>query len=101
MAEAAFGRLTTDQQLIARGVFLRLVARGNEAVPVRRPAALAEFDADGDSDSARVLDVLTDNRLLTANEGSIEIAHEVLLHDWPRLPNGWMTMPREGAYGST
>jgi WD40 repeat protein/DNA-binding CsgD family transcriptional regulator len=85
LAESAFAQLTPDQQSIARAVFLRLATRGDEDIVVRRPARIREFDADQNADVARVLAVLTDSRLLTVGEGSVEVAHEALLREWPRL----------------
>lgn len=85
LAETAFGRLTPGQQDLARAILLRLAVVDERAVVVRRAAHLAEFDADRDPDVMRVLTVLTDHRLLTVNEGNVEVAHEVLLREWPRL----------------
>jgi len=50
---------------------------------------LAELEA-GD-----VLDVLADSRLVTVSEGTAEVAHEALLHEWPRL-RAWLEEDAEG-----
>ena len=32
-----------------------------------------------------MLDALADARLVTVSEGTVELAHEALLREWPRL----------------
>lgn len=89
LAEAAYGGMTASQRRVARSVFLRLASGGGDGTQaVRRPAPLAEFDM-GDSDNAGVLSTLTDSRLVTINDGSVEVSHEALLREWPRL-RGWL-----------
>ena len=39
--------------------------------------------------------VLTETRLLTVDEGAVEVAHEALLREWPRL-RGWLEEDAEG-----
>ena len=39
--------------------------------------------------------VLTDARLVTVAEGTAEVAHEALLHEWPRLRT-WLEDDAEG-----
>ena len=95
LAEAAFGRLNDEQQEVARGVLLRLAATGEGDVVVRRPVPSAEFDADRDANVGKVLAVLADARLITVSDGSVEVAHEALLRDWPRF-SGWLESDREG-----
>ena len=56
---------------------------------MRRRVPLDELDADGDPVTGEVLATLTAARLLTAGDGHIEVAHEALLRDWPRL-QGWL-----------
>jgi WD40 repeat protein/DNA-binding CsgD family transcriptional regulator len=95
LAESAFARLTAAQQAIARAIFLRLAAPGEGDVVVRRPAPLTEFDIDRNPDVMPVLAILTESRLLTATQGSVEVAHEVLLREWPRLRQ-WLEEDAEG-----
>ena len=56
---------------------------------------LADFDAATNADVSQTLAVLTDARLLTVGEGSVEVAHEALLREWPRLSD-WLEEDREG-----
>jgi WD40 repeat protein/energy-coupling factor transporter ATP-binding protein EcfA2 len=85
LAEEAFGRLDGDGQAAAKRILLRLAAPGETAEVVRRRAPLSEFDLDRDDDASRAMAVLTDARLVTVAEGTAEVAHEALLHEWPRL----------------
>jgi hypothetical protein len=85
LAEEAFGRLDGDGQAAAKRILLRLAASGETAEVVRRRAPLSEFDLDRDPDASRAMAVLTDARLVTVSEGTAEVAHEALLHEWPRL----------------
>ena len=48
-----------------------------------------------DEDVARVVALLTDRRLLTVSAGTVELAHEALLREWPRL-RGWIEEDRDG-----
>ncbi|HEY7621757.1 MAG TPA: BTAD domain-containing putative transcriptional regulator, partial [Solirubrobacteraceae bacterium] len=91
LAERAYARLNDDGQLTARAVLLRLAGEGEGDAVVRARVALDEF---GD-DARPVLDELTDSRLLTVSEGEVEVAHEALLREWPRL-RGWLEEDAEG-----
>ena len=62
---------------------------------VRRRAQLAELDVETNEDVARALAVLADSRLVTVSEGTVEVAHEALLHEWPRLRT-WLEEDAQG-----
>ncbi|MBV8301213.1 MAG: hypothetical protein JOY68_04760, partial [Candidatus Dormibacteraeota bacterium] len=95
LAERVYSGLDHTQQSAARSIFLRLAGAGEGDAAVRRRVALAEFDADRDPAVATTLDALATGRLLTISEGSVEVAHEALLREWPRL-QGWLDEDREG-----
>ena len=95
LAEAAYGRLDAAQQAIARRILLRLAGEDAGGGAVRRRVALEELEADRDDDVARVLDVLAGSRLVTVGAGTVEVAHEALLREWPRL-RGWLEEDAEG-----
>jgi hypothetical protein len=84
LAEKAYGNLTLEQRAIARSILLRLADADGEAV-VRRRAPLSELELDVNEDARRVLSVLTETRLVTVSEEAVEVAHEALLREWPRL----------------
>jgi WD40 repeat protein/DNA-binding SARP family transcriptional activator len=93
LAESAYERLDPERRRIARRILLRLVGEGQGDTVVRARVALEEFD-----EQARpVLDELTDGRLLTISEGEVEVAHEALLREWPRL-RGWLEEDVQGRH---
>ena len=94
LAENAYGQLTDAEQATARIVFLRLVGGEGEAM-ARRRVPLAEFDIATNPDVQRTLGVLTAARLLTADRGTVEVAHEALFREWPRL-EGWLDEDAQG-----
>jgi WD40 repeat protein/DNA-binding SARP family transcriptional activator/energy-coupling factor transporter ATP-binding protein EcfA2 len=95
LAESAFAQLDEGQQTVARGVLMRLVGSTDDDAVERRRVALDELEIERDEDVARVVALLTDRRLLTVSAGSVELAHEALLREWPRL-RGWIEDDREG-----
>jgi WD40 repeat protein/DNA-binding SARP family transcriptional activator/energy-coupling factor transporter ATP-binding protein EcfA2 len=95
LAEEAFGRLDAEAQAAAKRILLRLAAPGERAEVVRRQAPLSEFDLDRDADATRAMDAFTQARLVTLAEGTVEVAHEALLREWPRLRT-WLEEDAEG-----
>jgi WD40 repeat protein len=53
------------------------------------------LEADRDTTVAQVLAALARDRLVTIGEGEVEVAHEALLRQWPRL-RGWLEDDAEG-----
>lgn len=91
-ADDAYGQLSTDQQAIARRIFIRLVQFGEGRAPTRRQQTVNQLQPAGDNPDAfdRVLRHLIDSRLLTASGEErgvqrIDIAHEALITGWPVL----------------
>jgi WD40 repeat protein/class 3 adenylate cyclase/energy-coupling factor transporter ATP-binding protein EcfA2 len=95
LAEAVYGGFAVERQAITRAVMLRLAAPGEGDTTVRRRVPLAEFDAARDRDVADVVGALIDRRLLTVSDGVVEVAHEALLREWPRL-RAWLEEDRAG-----
>ena len=95
LAEGAYGRLSADEQTVARGMLLRLAGAGEGDAVVRRQVPLDELESDRDERAARVLEMLTASRLVTVAEGTAEVAHEALLREWPRLRE-WLEEDTEG-----
>jgi WD40 repeat protein len=104
-AEATIDRIGSDRVAIVRELFRNLVtAEGTRAV--REWDELSSVFGDPNRESAReVLSELIDARLLTSYEVSeedrettrrVEIIHESLLANWPRLVR-WRTQDQEGA----
>jgi WD40 repeat protein/transcriptional regulator with XRE-family HTH domain len=95
-ADTAYGELTPGQQQAARRLFLRLVWVSDDGADARRRVGLDELNGDSDSDGddlAAVLDLFVARRLLTSDEGTVEITHEALLTAWPQL-RGWIEESR-------
>jgi WD40 repeat protein/tRNA A-37 threonylcarbamoyl transferase component Bud32 len=95
LAEGTYARIPDGRKPIVRALMLRLVGEDDGDVPVRRRAPLVELDLERNEDVASVLAMLADSRLLTVGEGSVEVAHEALLSEWPRLA-GWIEEDSEG-----
>ena len=95
LAEGTYARIQDGQKPIVRALMLRLVGEDEGDVPVRRRAPLAELDLERSEDTAAVLAKLADSRLVTLGEGSVEVAHEALLREWPRLRD-WIEEDAEG-----
>ncbi|MGH2953912.1 MAG: BTAD domain-containing putative transcriptional regulator, partial [Solirubrobacterales bacterium] len=97
LAETAYARLTEPQRRRARAMLLRLAGSDSEegGTPVRRRVSLDELETERDQDAATALSVLTEGRLLTVDEGAVEVAHEALLDEWPRLRD-WLEADAEG-----
>jgi WD40 repeat protein/DNA-binding SARP family transcriptional activator len=93
LADDAYGRLDDAQQALARRILLRLVDVDEEGSVERRRVPLDEVS--GSEDAARVLGLLADRRLLTISDGTVELAHEALLREWPLL-RGWVEADLEG-----
>ncbi len=95
LAEGTYARIPDEHKSIVRALMLRLVGEGEGETLVRRRAPLAELDLERDRWAADVLATLADSRLVTVSEGSVEVAHEALLREWPRLRE-WIEEDTEG-----
>ncbi|MEU7726806.1 hypothetical protein AB0B78_16410 [Streptomyces sp. NPDC040724] len=91
-AEAAYGALSPVQQDLARSLFLRLTALGDGTEDTRRRITRDELDPG--PDIVHVLESLARQRLVTLDEGCVEITHEAIIRCWPRL-RGWLTEDRD------
>ena len=94
LAERAYDRLSPAEAAVARNMLVRLAGAGEAEVAVKRQVPLAELDLGRDAAARRVLDVLTANRLVTVGGDTVEVAHEALLREWPRL-RGWLEQDAE------
>jgi WD40 repeat protein/class 3 adenylate cyclase len=94
LAEASYAELSEVERVAARRVMLRLSA-GEGDVVTRRRVAVDEFDLDRDDAARRVIERFTQDRLLTAEGDTVEVAHESLLRDWPRLGQ-WLSDDQQG-----
>ncbi|HET8950384.1 MAG TPA: BTAD domain-containing putative transcriptional regulator [Solirubrobacteraceae bacterium] len=94
LAEDAYGQLDPGQQAVARSTLVRLATEGPSGAIERRRVPLTELDTAGSEDVAKVIAKFTDQRLLTADAVNVEVAHEALLREWPRL-RAWIQEDRD------
>jgi WD40 repeat protein len=95
-ADATFEhRFNGIEQEATKRLFLRLVTPGEGTPDTRRVLARSEIDNDPKPEVMhRVVDCLTEARLLTVDDPTVQIAHEALLRTWPRLRN-WIEESRD------
>jgi hypothetical protein len=102
-AEAIYANLPSEEhRRLARTLFLRLVQPGAQGQdPLRRRADASEFVLEGAEQTRmlrQVIDAFTTARLLTSarvmGTSALEISHEALLREWPRLAR-WIREARE------
>ncbi len=95
-AEATFEQRFDDAERAAtRRLFLRLVTPGQHASDTRRVIARSDIEQDSQPElMSRAVGCLTEARLLTVDDETIQIAHEALLRTWPRL-RGWIEESRD------
>ncbi len=101
-AEALFFGLNAAQQSAARQTMLRLVTVDEESDDTRRRVRRGELESLGISpgDLDHVLDLFMSERLLLGDRDpvsrtpTVEVSHEALLREWPRL-RGWIDDQRE------
>ncbi|MBC7877570.1 MAG: tetratricopeptide repeat protein [Anaerolineales bacterium] len=103
-AETVFRqRLSTEQQPIARMIFIKLAEMGEDSLDTRRRAAFSELitRATDVNTIDAVLSILTDARLVTTgtlepgDTRVVEVAHEALIREWPTLRD-WLNQNRQG-----
>jgi len=92
-AERLYARIEVEQRHLLRDLVLRLVSPGSQGEPVRSrvPRRLVANDAEHD----QLIELLVGARLVTSDDGVLEITHEALARAWPRL-RGWLDDDVEG-----
>ena len=95
LAESAYADLDPAARDTMRTVLMRLAGAGEADLATRRRVALAELTQLRAPDVRQVLDRMVDARLVTVEGDDVEVAHEALFREWPRLRD-WL---REDAAG--
>ncbi len=92
-AEDLYSRVGVAQRRLLRDLVLRLVSPGPQGEPVRTrvPRRLVGTDPEQE----RLIDMLVTARLVTSDDGALEITHEALTRAWPRM-RGWLDDDVEG-----
>ena len=95
-AERVYASLDRAERDAVPGVFAALVQVGDVRTDLRRRARLAELNAAGQSVARRFADerLLVTGRDWTSGEEVVEVAHEALLRNWPKLED-WIKARRD------
>ncbi|MGW8317598.1 MAG: nSTAND1 domain-containing NTPase [Candidatus Promineifilaceae bacterium] len=95
-ADRVLDALGQEQRAIARQIFLHLTELGEGAPDTRRRVRLSDLQTAAKEPAAveAVLGILADARLVTITEDSVEVAHEVLIREWPTL-HSWLDQNRD------
>jgi WD40 repeat protein/DNA-binding SARP family transcriptional activator len=96
-AETVYQQLSSEQQNMARHIFLRLTELGEGTEDTRRRATIHELISQPGQATMlhAVLNELATARLITLGADSAEVAHEAVIREWPRL-HEWLNDDREG-----
>jgi class 3 adenylate cyclase/WD40 repeat protein/energy-coupling factor transporter ATP-binding protein EcfA2 len=96
-ADAVVAATPESDRPLLRNVFLRLTEIGHDVEDARRRVRIEELVPEGSAGDAvrTLLERLAEARLVTLDEGTAEVAHEVLLGRWPTLRR-WLEEDREG-----
>jgi WD40 repeat protein/class 3 adenylate cyclase len=94
LAEESYSKLDGPAREKAEPVLLRLATDDGETV-TRRRIPRSELELDRDPVAAAVIARFTNDRLLTTSDSTVEVAHEALLREWPRLRD-WLDEDAEG-----
>ncbi len=96
-ADDLLAEMSPEGQRLARNVFVRLTDLGEGSAATRRRVRSEELVPEGVSpqEVQGLLERLADARLLTLEEDTAEVAHEILIREWPTLRR-WLEEDREG-----
>ncbi|GAB3744356.1 hypothetical protein GCM10027598_78780 [Amycolatopsis oliviviridis] len=89
-AEKVFSELDELRRRQARDVFIRLTTLDPVGYDTRRRLPARELDPAAGAVVARLIDA----RLVTADADGLELAHDALIRDWPRLRR-WLSTDRD------
>ena len=92
-AEGLYSRVDAERRQLLRDLVLRLVSPGPEGEPVRTRVPRRLLGTDPDHE--QLIEMLVSARLVTSDDGALEITHEALTRAWPRL-RGWLDDDIEG-----
>lgn len=92
-AEEVFAALTADGVRMLRDILLRLVESSADGAVISRRVERSLIAID--DAHAKIVDRLVDARLLTMDEESVQLSHEALAREWPRLKE-WLADDVEG-----
>ncbi|WP_438853730.1 nSTAND1 domain-containing NTPase [Agromyces sp. M3QZ16-3] len=85
LAEECWTAMTDSERDAARLVLMRLTGPGDGAGVTRRRVAISELESLSRPDVREAVEAMSRGRLLTVSDGTVEVAHEALFREWPRL----------------
>ncbi|MBV9000186.1 MAG: PQQ-binding-like beta-propeller repeat protein [Solirubrobacterales bacterium] len=96
-ADELVGSMPPEQRQLTRNAFVRLAELGDDRAATRRRVPIEDLVPEEVPPETiqSLLERLADARLVTLGEGTAEVAHEILLREWPTL-RGWLEEDREG-----
>jgi len=96
-ADDLLAAMPAGRRQLVRNVFVRLTDLGDDTPATRRRVHVEELLPEGvaRADVDALLEELADARLLTLGTDTAEVAHEVLIREWPTL-RGWLEEDRDG-----
>ena len=92
-AERLYAGIDAERRGRLRDLMLRLVSPGPDGGPVRAKVPRRQLGTD--PESGQLIELLVGARLVTSDDGALEISHEALARAWPRL-RGWLDDDLEG-----
>jgi DNA-binding SARP family transcriptional activator/WD40 repeat protein len=92
-AEAVYATLSTDEARMLGDILLRLVEASPDGAVISRRVERSRVAIDDAHE--KIIDRLVDARLLTTDEDSVQLSHEALAREWPRLKE-WLADDVEG-----
>ena len=92
-ADAVYEQVPDEQHRVLRDLLLRLVTPTPEGEPVR--SRVPRRSVATDEAHEQMIETLVHARLVTSDDGVVEIAHESLARAWPRLRE-WLVDDVEG-----
>ena len=95
LAEDTYTGLSAAQQDTARLLLMRLTGPGDGAGVTRRRVPMPEVVSLPRPDVREVVEELSAGRLVTVSDGHVEVAHEALFREWPRL-RAWLVEDAAG-----
>jgi WD40 repeat protein/class 3 adenylate cyclase/tRNA A-37 threonylcarbamoyl transferase component Bud32 len=96
-ADTLVATVPPERRWLVRNLFQRLTEIGDGVEDTRRRVPIAEIVPEGSDEELvkALLDRFANARLITIGDGTVEVAHEVLIREWPTL-RGWLDEDREG-----
>ena len=91
--EEVFATLSPDGERLLRDILLRLVEASPDGAVIARRVERTRITID--DAHAQIVDQLVNARLLTTDQESVQLSHEALAREWPRLKD-WLADDVEG-----